>query len=190
MKNKLLVVALLGFLGLLNFHFTASAQPSYQVTTTADAGAGSLRNGINTAPGGSYIFFAPNLSGQTITLTSGQLVVTNNLTIEASALTGGVIVSANSSSHILVISNTATLHLHSLTLINGRSDAGVNGYNGNASNGGDGGNGGLGTLLNGAYGAGGTGGGIVIAGSCTMCNTLVALNSAAAEIVLGGVARQ
>ncbi|MGZ4248307.1 MAG: choice-of-anchor Q domain-containing protein [Solirubrobacteraceae bacterium] len=49
------------------------------VTTTADSGAGSLRDAI--AGPDSTIDFAGNLSGQTITLTSGALMITHNLTI-------------------------------------------------------------------------------------------------------------
>ena len=43
------------------------------VTTSADAGAGSLRATLANAPSGATLTFAPNLSGQTITLTSGQI---------------------------------------------------------------------------------------------------------------------
>jgi hypothetical protein len=51
------------------------------ITTTADSGAGSLRDTIATASAGDTIEFAPGLSGQTITLTSDQLVIDKSLTI-------------------------------------------------------------------------------------------------------------
>ncbi|HXF09146.1 MAG TPA: hypothetical protein VN625_00060, partial [Desulfuromonadaceae bacterium] len=56
---------------------TASAQV---VTSSADSGAGSLRDTIAAASPGDVITFSNSLSGQTITLTSGQLVLDKNLT--------------------------------------------------------------------------------------------------------------
>jgi hypothetical protein len=50
------------------------------------SGAGSLRQVINNASSGDTITFATNLSGATITLTSGQLFINKNLAIDASAL--------------------------------------------------------------------------------------------------------
>jgi len=52
---------------------SAPAQ-AYTVTSTADAGAGTLRDAFATAPAGDTVVFAPGLSGQTINLTSGPLV--------------------------------------------------------------------------------------------------------------------
>src|SRR5688572_3673272 len=53
------------------------------VTTNADAGAGSLRSAIQAAAADDTIDFAPNLSGgQTIALTSGELAITQGLTIQ------------------------------------------------------------------------------------------------------------
>src|SRR5262245_3455413 len=49
------------------------------VLNTADSGPGSLRQAIATASPGDTIDFAPNLSGKTIVLTSGQLVVSKDL---------------------------------------------------------------------------------------------------------------
>jgi hypothetical protein len=43
------------------------------VTTTADSGAGSLRNAIEASGDGDTIYFASDLNGQTINLTSGEL---------------------------------------------------------------------------------------------------------------------
>src|SRR5262249_5291330 len=54
------------------------------VTTTLDGGVGSLRYACAYAPNGSRITFDSSLSGQTITLTSGQITLSNNLTIDAS----------------------------------------------------------------------------------------------------------
>src|SRR5262245_11051014 len=52
------------------------------VTSTADSGAGSLRAAIADAQSGDQIVFDHDLSGQTITLTSGELAITKNLDIE------------------------------------------------------------------------------------------------------------
>ena len=51
------------------------------VTTTADSGAGSLRDTIAAANAGDTIQFAAALNGQTITLTSAELLISRNLTI-------------------------------------------------------------------------------------------------------------
>ncbi len=51
------------------------------VTNTADNGAGSLRGMITMATGGDTIQFDPALNGQTITLTSDELVVDKDITI-------------------------------------------------------------------------------------------------------------
>lgn len=51
------------------------------VTTTADSGAGSLRNVIGSAGPGETIEFDASLKGQAITLTSDQLLIDKDLTI-------------------------------------------------------------------------------------------------------------
>ena len=55
------------------------------VTSTADSGAGSLRTAISNSVSGDTINFNGALSGQTITLTSGQLLLNKNLTIDGSS---------------------------------------------------------------------------------------------------------
>src|SRR5262245_56270901 len=61
------------------------ALPSvYHITTNADSGPGSLRDAVATAnaqPGTDRIVFAGSLSGQTITLTGGELLITDDLAI-------------------------------------------------------------------------------------------------------------
>ncbi len=51
------------------------------VTNTTDADPGSLRAAILASAAGDVITFDPSLAGQTITLTSGELAITHNLTI-------------------------------------------------------------------------------------------------------------
>ena len=55
--------------------------PSLIVTTTADSGAGSLRAALADAHDGDIIGFDPALNGQTISLTSAELVIDKNVTI-------------------------------------------------------------------------------------------------------------
>jgi hypothetical protein len=52
------------------------------VTNNLDNGPGSLRADIAAAHSKDTIVFAPTLNGQTITLTSGELVINKNLTIQ------------------------------------------------------------------------------------------------------------
>jgi len=89
------------------------------VTTNSDSGPGTLRaviGALSSAPG---VVFAPNLSGQTITLTSGGIALSNTLRIDASALRSSVIVSGNNSSGIFNVSTGASVWLTGLTLENG-----------------------------------------------------------------------
>src|SRR5437016_2051876 len=51
------------------------------VTTTADSGPGSLRAAIAAANDGDTIQFDPALNGQTIDLTSAELAINKNITI-------------------------------------------------------------------------------------------------------------
>ena len=71
----------------------ASAQV---VTNTGDSGPGTLRDAIINATNGATITFATNLSGATITL-SNTLTIKTNLTIDGSALPGGIQINGNAS---------------------------------------------------------------------------------------------
>lgn len=77
------------------------------------------------------IFFHPNLSGQTITLSQGELTINDSVTIDASALAGGIAIDASGNdstpgvedgqgSRVLVLKDDATyvntITLRSLTL--------------------------------------------------------------------------
>ncbi len=99
------------------------------VTTTADEnngslnpalGAGvSLREAVLHAPDASVIGFAPALDGQTFTLTLGQIPIGKNLSISASSLATGVIVSGNHASRVFSVSSSKTVTLTALDLVNG-----------------------------------------------------------------------
>jgi hypothetical protein len=72
-----------------------SANPT-RVTNLHDAGPGSLRQAINTAPDGSTITFDPSLRGGTILLTSGVLTISKNITLRG---LGAGVLSISSGSH-------------------------------------------------------------------------------------------
>jgi hypothetical protein len=95
--------------------------PYYPVTTTADSGPHSLRYAVANIPFGGIITFAPNLSGQTILLTSGEIVLSNSVTIDASALSNGISIDGQASSRIFEASG-ADVVLNSLTITNGYID--------------------------------------------------------------------
>jgi hypothetical protein len=78
MKNVLPLFALIAFA----LSVPGAHAATVTVTTTADSGAGSLRAAIAAAAAGDTIQFAAALNGQTITLTSAELLIDKNLTIE------------------------------------------------------------------------------------------------------------
>jgi len=104
---------------------TESAVGTYIVTTNADSGSGSLRQWISIVVPGSTIIFATNLAGQIITLTSGQLTLTNNLTIDATALPAGIQINGNASSRVFCVSNGPVVVFSGLTIANGVNPAGI-----------------------------------------------------------------
>lgn len=128
---------------------SAQGQSGITVTNLDDSGTGSLREALGLASAGDTIVFDAGLSGGTITLTSGHLQVGTNLTIDASTLPGGIIISGNDASRVFVISNSAATEtvLDSLAIRDGRTDDGSTGASG---------------------GNGQSGGGIVFNGSGTL----------------------
>ncbi|MEI2582916.1 hypothetical protein [Scytonema sp. PRP1] len=91
------------------------------VSSTADNGAGSLRDAIAQAKSGDTIQFGSNLAKQTITLTSGQLTVNKDLTIDGAGASG-LTISGNNASRIFdVPQGGSTFTLRNLTLANGKA---------------------------------------------------------------------
>ncbi|MCX6875774.1 MAG: choice-of-anchor D domain-containing protein [Verrucomicrobia bacterium] len=166
------------------------------VVNANDSGFGSLRQALANVPAGGSIGFDAALSGQTITLTSGELVIGKNLTIDGSSLAAGVTISGNHTSRVFNIAASSAVTLESLSITGGTgSGAGIL-NNGTlllnratvAGNNGSGGWGG------GIYNAGGSltannctvannlslyGGGIFSDGTATLTHTTVIGNSAA-----------
>lgn len=98
----------------------------WTVTTTNDAGAGSLRQAVASAVPGDIVRFTNTLSGQSITLTSGEITLNKTLTVDASALPGGLQLNGNASSRIFNLTAGSVL-LSGLTITNGRSASGATG---------------------------------------------------------------
>ncbi len=98
----------------------ASAQTTHVVTNLNDSGTGSLRAAIASAVSGDTITFTNTLAGQTIVLTGGGLSVTDSLTIDASALDGGIIIDGNSNSSIFGVSGGSSV-FNRLTITNGQN---------------------------------------------------------------------
>src|SRR5207302_1987544 len=92
------------------------------VTTLADSGAGSLREAVANACNGSVITFAPGLTG-TIILTTGQIVIPTNLTIQGPGA-NVITVSGNNASRVFTGSSGVNASINGLTISSGRADFG------------------------------------------------------------------
>jgi hypothetical protein len=92
------------------------------VTNNLDSGAGSLRAEIAAAKRGDTIVFAPNLDGQTITLTSGELLISRNLTITG-PVDRKLTVSGNNASRVFEIGKNIQVTLSALTISYGLADS-------------------------------------------------------------------
>ncbi len=92
-----------------------------QVTTKQDFGnTGSLRQIVSQATDvTNTITFAPSLSGAVSTLVSGEITLSNNIAIDASALAGGFTIFGNGSSRIFTTNSPATVVLTNLLLTGG-----------------------------------------------------------------------
>jgi hypothetical protein len=104
------------------FHTYALAlQQPFLVTTTSNAGPGSLRQAVLDAgalPGAKTITFAPTLSGAVITLAS-EIELSGGVTIDASSLPRGITISGGNATRIFARISGATCALIGLTLIDG-----------------------------------------------------------------------
>jgi hypothetical protein len=89
-----------------------------EVLNTNDSGAGSLRDIIACAGPGATITFAPGLSGMTITLTTGEIVINKNLTLSGIGMLN-LTISGNNASRIFHVQTGSTLRIEDMSLING-----------------------------------------------------------------------
>jgi len=98
------------------------------VSNVNDSGPGSLRAAIAASSAtGDNIIFASNLSGATITLTNDELLLDNSLSIDASALAGGLTINGNGASRVFEVGGDATNVLTGLTVTNGSDNTGNGG---------------------------------------------------------------
>ncbi len=100
--------------------------PNLIVTTIGDNGPGSLRHALtNVSPDGT-ITFAPALSGGTIGLTSGQLVIDRNVNVVGLGA-ANLTISGNGSSRVFFINAGVNASIAGLTIANGRVTGAVGG---------------------------------------------------------------
>jgi hypothetical protein len=88
------------------------------VTTLADSGDGSLRHAISAASPGDTISFAPELNGGTIALTTGELVIGKDLTIEGPGA-DQLAVSGSNASRVFDIGSGVHVSISDLEIRNG-----------------------------------------------------------------------
>jgi len=95
------------------------------VTSPADNNSpDTLRGVISNSVSGDTITFAPYLSGATILLTGGRIILSNSLAIDASTLPAGVIIDGNTNGRIFQVFSNTTVTLDSLTITNGKTTVG------------------------------------------------------------------
>ena len=167
--SRLAIVGITLLLVLAGFHDTVRAV-TLTVTNLDDSGAGSLRQAIedaNAAAGADTITF--DVVG-TISLTSGQLAISDDLTITGPTA-GMVIISGNNASRVFGIGGGVNVAISDVTITGGSTS--VAGGIGNS---------GTLTLTNVAVSGnsttGGSGGGIFNSGTLTVTSSTVSGNSA------------
>jgi hypothetical protein len=97
------------------------------VTNLNDSGAGSLRQTLASASAGDTIQFASNLSGGTLSLSSGELLVSKSLTITGLGTTS-LTISGSNDSTVFNVASGVTTSISNLTMTAG--NAGGSGYGG------------------------------------------------------------
>jgi hypothetical protein len=149
------------------------------VTNTLDSGPGSLRADIAAAQGGDTIVFGSGLKGQTIALTSGELLVNKSVIIQGPGA-GLLAISGGNTSRVFEVAAGVQATLAGLTLNGGDSRAAVVAYTDNDGNGGAILNWGTLTVSSSTVsGSSATsGGGIYNAGTLTVSNSTVSGNTA------------
>jgi hypothetical protein len=99
--------------------------PNPIVTTTADSGAGSLRDAVAQVCSGTTITFnIPGAGPHTITLTTGELAATKNMTIKNNS-GERITVSGNNASRVFNINSGKTVSIIGLTISGGNAASGA-----------------------------------------------------------------
>ncbi len=96
---------------------------TFTVVSIADSGVGSLRAAVSAAVDGDAIVFAKSTQNKSIVLSSGELSITQDITITgpgANKLT----ISGGDTQRIFAIAEAASVSMSGLRLIDGRADAG------------------------------------------------------------------
>jgi len=96
---------------------TTGSFSSAMVTNNADSGPGSLRQALVDIADGGTISFDSSMQGQTITLTSGSLIIGTSVTIDAGGVPN-VSISGNNQFRVFNVTN-GNFFLRNLTIING-----------------------------------------------------------------------
>ena len=105
---------------------------TYTVANTNDSGAGSLRAAVTSAnanAGADTITFDPSVTG-TITLTSGEIAITDSITITGPGA-GNLAISGNDASRVFKVTGTADVVVSSITLTHGSTLSIGNGFSAN-----------------------------------------------------------
>ena len=92
------------------------------MTSTADSGAGSLRDALAAAEDGDTIQFAAALNGQTITLTSSELLIDKSITIRGPVIVQRSTATGTPAFRIFHVTPGHTVTMEGLTISNGFAD--------------------------------------------------------------------
>jgi hypothetical protein len=141
------------------------------VTSAADSGPGSLRADITAANPGDTIKFAPSLNGNTIQLTSGELDITKNLTIQGP---GAGLLTISGNYNPLSLTGFRVFEVDGVTA----TIAGLTISNGYGARNGTGGGGGGGILNYGGH---------LTVSSCTLSNNAAAFGGAICNMHYGAL---
>ncbi len=107
-------------------------QQGVMVVTSAadDNGPGTLRLVLAGAQAGDTVTFATNLSGASIGLTLGGLILNRDVTIDATMLPGGIQINGNGRYTVLTVGSHVIAGLNALTITNGNASSAAQNYAG------------------------------------------------------------
>ncbi|MFL5238531.1 MAG: kelch repeat-containing protein [Rhizomicrobium sp.] len=100
------------------FRIKGTSMTTFNVHNANDSGMGSLREALANANDGDKIYFHPSLNGQTITLTSGELLVNKSVTITGPGA-GQLSVSGNDANRVFHIGAGKIVAISGLTITHG-----------------------------------------------------------------------